>query len=64
VVERVYPWRLGAGRGETEAADRAHLEAVLHLDVALLRNPLTVLSILAPLVTSLLAVFIPQLAGS
>jgi hypothetical protein len=63
VVERVYPWRLDVGRGETWADDRARLEALLHLDVALIRNPLTVLSIFAPLVTSVLAVFIPQLAS-
>jgi hypothetical protein len=39
------------------------LEQLLHVDVPLLRNPLTALSLFAPLLTSVLAVFIPQLTS-
>jgi len=62
LVERAYPVRLGGQPTDAWVTGRAQLEALLHLDVALLRNPLTALSILAPLVTSVLAVFIPGLA--
>jgi hypothetical protein len=62
LVERAYPLRLGSVPADAWATERARLEALLHLDVALLRNPLAALSILAPLVTSVLAVFIPGLA--
>lgn len=62
LVEHLYPFRLGGARADTETADRVRLEALLHLDVALLRNPLAALGILAPLVTSVLAVFVPGLA--
>ena len=62
LVERVYPWRLGARQGESWPADRAHLEETLHLNVGLLRNPLTILTVFAPVVTSVLALFIPGLS--
>jgi hypothetical protein len=42
---------------------RSHMEALLKLDVSLLRSPLTLLITLAPLVTSLLAAFIPELTS-
>lgn len=42
-------------------AAKARLEKLLHLDVPLLRNPLTALSVFVPLVTAALAAFIPQL---
>jgi hypothetical protein len=58
----VYPWRLGARQGESWPADRAHLEETLHLNVGLLRNPLTILTVFAPVVTSVLALFIPGLS--
>ena len=41
---------------------RKHLEALLHLDTSLLRNPLTVFSVFTPLITSVLAAFVPELA--
>ena len=43
--------------------DQVRLEKLLHLDIPFLRNPITLLSVLLPLVTSLLAAFLPQLAG-
>lgn len=43
-------------------AARDRLAALLHLDVSIIRNPLTALSIFTPLVTSLLAAFLPELA--
>ena len=48
---------------EDWAKGRARLEATLHLDRGLLANPLTALTIFTPLVTSLLAAFVPQLGG-
>lgn len=44
-------------------ASRARLEHTLHLDSRLLANPLTALTVFTPLVTSLLAAFIPQLGS-
>jgi hypothetical protein len=38
------------------------LRAELHLNTSLLSNPLTVLSVFTPLITSVLAAFLPQLA--
>ena len=40
---------------------RDRLEKLLHLNVGLLRSPLLALSVLTPLVTSALAVFLPEL---
>jgi hypothetical protein len=61
VVERSCP--LPADGQPTEAwfTARTQLERLLHLDVPLLRNPLTALSIFVPLITAALAAFIPQL---
>jgi hypothetical protein len=42
---------------------RERLEGVLHLDVSLLRSPLTAFSIFTPLITAALAAFIPELAN-
>ena len=44
-----------------ESRDR--LSTVLHLDQSIVRNPLTALSVFVPLLTSLLAQFVPQLGG-
>lgn len=44
-----------------QARDR--LSSVLHLDQSIVRNPLTALSVFVPLVTSLLAQFVPELGG-
>jgi len=43
--------------------ERRRLERLLHLDISILRNPLTVLSVFAPLLISALAAFLPQVAG-
>jgi hypothetical protein len=41
--------------------ERTALESRLRLDLPLLKNPLTALNVFAPLVTSVLAAFVPQL---
>ncbi len=61
LVGRMYPLPSDGRPTEAWVADRARLGKELHLDVSILRNPLTVLSIFTPLVTSTLAAFIPQL---
>lgn len=43
--------------------ERERLEKLLHLDLSILRNPLTALSVFAPLLISALAAFLPQIAG-
>src|SRR5262249_22950269 len=62
LVERARPL---PADGVTDAwvAAPTRLDTLLHLDVPLLRNPLAALSVFAPTVTSLLAVFIPDLAS-
>jgi hypothetical protein len=62
VLEHAYPLRLDTRRDERWAADRAQLEHLLHLDTGLIRSPLTALSVLTPLITSLLAVLVPGIA--
>ena len=49
---------------EAWVTDRERLEHLLRIDVGLLRSPLTALNVFAPLVTSLLAAFVPQLGTS
>jgi len=63
-------WELAAQGTKTScpaptgrSSARARLEKLLHLDVPLLRNPLTALSVFTPLVTAALAAFIPQLGA-
>lgn len=63
LVEQAHPLPEDGRPTESWVADRARLEALLHLDVPLLRNPLAALSIFVPTITSLLAVFIPDLAN-
>jgi hypothetical protein len=63
-VDQAYPLPLDGQPAEEWVAARTRLEALLHLDVSLLRNPLTALTILSPLLTSALAAFIPQLGTS
>ncbi|MEI8410088.1 MULTISPECIES: hypothetical protein [unclassified Kribbella] len=43
--------------------ERHRIERLLHLDSSIVRNPLTVISVLAPLLISALAAFLPQVAG-
>ena len=64
VVERTHPLPPDGLPTEDWMAARARLEKLLHLDVPLLRNPLTALSVFVPLITAALAAFIPQLGMS
>ena len=50
-----------AGAGEAADDKRSKLEKHLHLDAGLFQSPLTALSVITPLLTSVLAVFIPEL---
>ncbi len=59
LLDRAYPPSVAAPAEQAEA--RSRLSASLDIDGSLFRSPVAVSSILAPLVTSLLAVFIPQL---
>jgi hypothetical protein len=61
VVERGYPLPADGQPTESWVSARARLEHLLHLDVPVLRNPLTALSVFTPLITATLAAFIPQL---
>jgi len=61
VVERGYPLPEDGQPTESWVSARARLEHLLHLDVPVLRNPLTALSVFTPLITATLAAFIPQL---
>jgi len=61
VVDQSYPLPPDGQPSEDWVAARTRLENLLHLDVSLLRNPLTGLTILSPLLTSALAAFLPQL---
>ncbi|TDU88015.1 hypothetical protein EV138_1554 [Kribbella voronezhensis] len=61
VVEQAYPLPADGQPTEEWVSSRSRLEALLHLDVSLLRNPLTALTILSPLLTGALAAFIPEL---
>jgi hypothetical protein len=63
IVEQAQPLPAGGQPGEDWFSARARLEKLLHLDVSLLRNPLTALSVFTPLLTAALAAFIPQLGG-
>jgi hypothetical protein len=60
-VERTCPLPPDGQPTDDWVSARARLEKLLHLDVPLLRNPLTALSIFVPLITAALAAFIPQL---
>jgi hypothetical protein len=52
------------GKPTEEWMDERHrIEHLLHLDISIVRNPLTVLSVFAPLLISALAAFLPQFAG-
>jgi hypothetical protein len=62
LVEHAYPLRLDGHRDERCAEDRARLEHLLHLDVSLIRSPLTALTLFTPLITSLLAALVPDIA--
>jgi hypothetical protein len=64
LIDRSYPLPADGQPTEEWVSARARLEKLLHLDVPLLRNPLTALSVFVPLITAALAAFIPQLGMS
>lgn len=53
----------GAVPDEDWKSEVDRLEALLHLDVGVLRSPITALTIFTPLVTAALAAFVPEIAG-
>ncbi len=64
LIDRTHPLPADGQPTEEWVSGRARLEKLLHLDVPLLRNPLTALSVFVPLITAALAAFIPQLGMS
>ncbi|GAB3949327.1 hypothetical protein GCM10029976_082140 [Kribbella albertanoniae] len=63
LVEHMCPLPANGRPSEEWLQERHRIEHLLHLDISILRNPLTILSVFAPLVVSALAAFLPQLAG-
>ena len=75
VVPLVFAWRSAARdfvnhefaphahMTKDDAEARVRLESLLGLDVTLNRDPSTLLTVLTPLVTSLLAAFLPELGA-
>jgi hypothetical protein len=63
IVERAHPLPVDGQPTEQWVEARHRMETLLHLDVPLLRNPLTALTVLTPLLTSALAAFLPQLGS-
>lgn len=61
VVESLYPIDRMYLADDKQVKGRTELESKLNLDVALIRNPLAVLSILTPLLTAALAAFLPEI---
>lgn len=61
LVRTTHPLPADGVPTDTWESERDRLEKTLHLDTGLFANPLTALTIFTPLVTSLLAAFIPQL---
>ncbi|MEJ1110876.1 MULTISPECIES: hypothetical protein [unclassified Kribbella] len=59
MVDHTFPLPPDGQPTEEWVAARTRLEALLHLDVSLLRNPLTAFTILSPLLTSALGAFVP-----
>ncbi len=62
-VEHLCPLPTDGRPSEEWLQERRRVEHLLHLDISILRNPLTILSVIAPLLVSALAAFLPQLAG-
>jgi len=63
LVEHLCPLPADGRPSEEWLQERHRVEHLLHLDISVLRNPLTILSVIAPLLVSALAAFLPQLAG-
>jgi hypothetical protein len=64
MVDQAYPLPPDGQPSEEWLAARSRLEALMHLDVSLLRNPLTALTVLSPLLSAAFAAFIPQIGNS
>ena len=62
-VDELFPLPDDGHITEDWVADRERLEKLLRIDAGILRSPLTALNVFTPLVTSLLAAFLPQLGG-
>lgn len=63
LVEHMCPLPASGRPSEEWLQERRRIEHLLHLDISILRNPLTILSVFAPLFVSALAAFLPQLAN-
>ncbi|MFB6723916.1 hypothetical protein ACFCV3_27305 [Kribbella sp. NPDC056345] len=63
LVEHMCPLPASGRPSEEWLQERHRIEHLLHLDISILRNPLTILSVIAPLIVSALAAFLPQVAG-
>ncbi|WP_110006823.1 hypothetical protein [Geodermatophilus normandii] len=64
LVAHVYPVTTVEDLTDDWDKGRKRLEEVLHLDKGILRNPLTAFTVFTPLLTSVLAGFVPGLAAS
>lgn len=63
LVEHACPLPLNGRPTEQWAAERHRIEHLLHLDTPVVRNPLTMVGVLAPLAVSVLAAFLPEVAN-
>lgn len=63
LVDKVEPVASTDDLTEERVERRATLQAYLGLDKGILRSPLTAVSVLTPLITAVLATFIPELAS-
>ncbi len=64
LVEAVYELPQDSRLSGDWVSARDRLEAFLHVNVGILRNPLTAFSLLTPVITAALAMVIPELGGS
>ncbi len=63
LVDAVYELPADAELSAEWVSSRGRLEAFTHINVGILRNPLTAFSLLTPLITAALALVLPQLRG-
>jgi hypothetical protein len=59
LLDQAYPLRVASTAEESAARER--MSKALNIDGSLFTSPVTISSLLAPLVTSLLAIFVPQI---
>jgi hypothetical protein len=62
LVAQAFPTPEASGFDTVEEEKRTALEARLGLNTGLLRSPVAAAAVLTPLITTLLAVYIPELA--